>query len=119
MGMKFPWNAWVGFLGVVNMAGGILYFSTLEGKLALVALLLSFAVMAAVVARHGFVRLLGLGHIVGWVPLVILFVMRLGQGADGLFKYWLIAVILLNTLSLVLDISDVARYLRGDTREIA
>lgn len=118
MSMKFPWNAWVVLLGIVNMAGGIIYFSTLEGKLALVALLLSFAVMVAVFAKHGFVRLLGLGHIVGWVPLVILFVLRLGQGAGGLFKAWLITVIFLNTLSLMLDITDVARYLRGNTSEM-
>ena len=119
MSMKFPWNAWVVLLGIVNMAGGIIYFSTLEGKLALVALLLSFTVMVAVFAKHGFVRLLGLGHIVGWVPLVILFVMRLVQGADGSFKYWLFAVVVLNSFSLGLDIVDVVRYFLGDTSEMA
>ncbi len=36
----------------------------------------------------------------------MLFVMRLSQGAGGLFKSWLITVIFLNSLSLVLDITE-------------
>ena len=42
--------------------------------------------------------------------------MKLGQASplDSTFEYWLIMVIVMNTLSLVIDVIDVVRYIKGD-----
>ena len=65
-------------------------------------------------ARMGFVRLLGVGH-VAWLFLVPWMWLRLeGVPADGMFRNWMLAVIVLNSISLLVDIADVARYTMGD-----
>ncbi len=64
----------------------------------------------------GFVRLLGLPHVIFWTPLAIWLVMRLRQGhlpripavVTGIF----VATIV---VSLAFDYVDVARYLLGET----
>ncbi len=59
-------------------------------------------------------RLLGIGHVV-WVPMVPWLWTRLGVApASSLFRYWLLATIVLVSLSLLIDAVDVIRYLRGE-----
>jgi len=114
-GMRFPWNVWVAMLGVANVGGGIYYWSKIEGKAALIAMMGAFVVMTLVYHKRGFVRLLGLGHIVTWIPLLVLFAMTaLNSAPDGAFRAWLWTVIGLNGLSLLIDAADVVRYLRGE-----
>ena len=58
--------------------------------------------------------LLGIGHIV-WVPMVAWLWTRLEVApASSLFGYWLLATIILVSLSLLIDAVDVIRYLRGE-----
>ncbi len=65
---------------------------------------------------------LGLGH-VAWVPLLLFLWTRLGSApADEPLGLWIRGVIALNAISLVIDASDVIRWLageRGETVEIA
>ena len=62
----------------------------------------------------GFVRLMGIGHIY-WVPLIPWLWSRLdGFPPTGPFAMWLTSVMLLNRVSLIIDVGDVARYLNGD-----
>ncbi|MEE8259777.1 MAG: hypothetical protein V3R14_02130 [Nitrospinaceae bacterium] len=115
LGMKFPWNLWVGLLAMVNMVGGLVYIRTMEGQLALACLMLAFLIMWGIYAKKGFVRLLGLGHLIAWPPLMIWYAKVLAQGnVEGAFKYWLMAVLVVNGISLVIDLVDVVRYSIGD-----
>ncbi len=115
LGMKFPWNLWVGLLAMVNMVGGLVYIRTMEGQLALVCLMLAFLIMWGIYAKKGFVRLLGLGHLIAWPPLMIWYFKVLAQGnVEGAFKYWLMAVLVVNGISMVIDLVDVVRYSLGD-----
>ena len=115
LGMKFPWNLWVGLLAMVNMVGGLVYIRTMEGQLALACLMLAFLIMWGIYAKKGFVRLLGLGHLIAWPPLMIWYAKVLAQGnVEGAFKYWLMAVLVVNGISLVIDLVDVVRYSLGD-----
>jgi len=115
LGMKFPWNLWVGLLAMVNMVGGLVYIRTMEGQLALACLILAFLIMWGIYAKKGFVRLLGLGHLIAWPPLMIWYAKVLAQGnVEGAFKYWLMAVLVVNGISLVIDLVDVVRYSLGD-----
>ncbi len=60
-------------------------------------------------------RLLGLGHIVAWVPMLLWLVPRLRALDPGTaFGRWLLAVVVLDLASLAIDFVDVGRYLAGE-----
>ncbi|MEO1041427.1 MAG: hypothetical protein AAFX52_03985 [Pseudomonadota bacterium] len=63
----------------------------------------------------GYVRLLGLSHVIAWTPLLIyLFVQRKPFSEEtwvGRYLYWFMAVI---GVSLVMDYVEVTRYVLGD-----
>ena len=114
MSMPMPWPVWLGLLVAVNVAGPIYFFEALEAKVVLGAFLAGAALMAAIFASKGFVRLLGIGHIF-WVPMVPWLWARLDQvGPGDLLGYWMIAVMALNSLALIIDAIDVLRYVRGE-----
>ena len=101
-------------LAAVNITS--LYFiDTTEARVVLGVMVISIIHMTEIYRRLGFVRLMGTGHIL-WVPMVPWLWMRLDQTPplDSTFKYWLMIVIVMNTLSLVLDGVDVSRYIKGD-----
>ncbi|NIS87965.1 MAG: hypothetical protein GWM98_27365 [Nitrospinaceae bacterium] len=115
--MKFPWNLWVMLLGGVNMVGGLVYITTLEGQLALAGLMLAFMIMWAIYIKKGFVRLLGLGHLIAWPPLMVWYFNVIAlKNPEGAFKYWLISVLTVNGVSLVIDLVDVVRYSMGENQ---
>lgn len=112
--MPVGWQLWLALLMAVNLLGGLAYAGTWEGQVVLAVLAVSAAVMMSLHKLLGFVRLLGLGHF-AWFPLVAWLLTRLEAApADGAFRAWLWAVILLDSASLVIDGVDVARWLRGE-----
>ncbi len=114
-GMKFPWNLWVGLMAMVNMVGGLVFIRTIEGRLALVCLMFGFLIMWGIYSKKGFVRLMGLGHLIAWTPLMVWFAQAIFQEkAAGAFKYWIISVLVVNGISLVIDLVDVVRYALGE-----
>ena len=118
--MKFPWNLWVALLGGVNMVGGLIFIRTFEGQLALVSLMAAFVIMWAIYVKKGFVRLLGLGHLLAWAPQMAWFARTVVQGeTQGAFHYWLIAVLIMNGIALLIDLVDVVRYSLGEKQPIA
>lgn len=108
------WIAWVGLLMAVNMIAPLFFLATFEAKVVLATMMASAALMMFIFAQKGFVRLLGLGHIL-WVPLIVWLLGRVHFEAPAtLFEQWLLAVIALNGLSLVIDAGDVIRYFNGE-----
>ena len=83
MGMKFPWNLWMGLLGLVNIGGGLLYIRTMEGQLALLCMMAAFVIMWVIYIKKGFVRLLGLGHLIAWTPQVVWYSQVVGDAVGG------------------------------------
>lgn len=117
--MSFPWNIWVMLMGLVNVAGGLYFVRTFEGVFALAAMAGAFMVMTAVYARLGFVRLLGIGHIVFWPPLVAWFLWVIFTSpTSATLRGWLVAVIIVNSISLIIDVFDVLRYARGERKPL-
>ncbi len=111
--LRKPWVGWVMLLMVVNMIIPLFYLRTLEGKVVLGAFVFGALLQTGIFSAKGFVRLLGIGHI-AWVPMVAWLWTRLGVApASSLFRYWLLATIVLATLSLLIDAAAVIRYLRG------
>ena len=112
--MRKPWVGWIMLLMIVNMVVPLFYLGTLEGKAVLGAFVFGALFQGGIFSAKGFVRLLGIGHIV-WVPMVAWLWTRLEVApASSLFGYWLLATIILVSLSLLIDAVDVIRYLRGE-----
>ena len=114
MTLPTPWVGWVISLMVVNMVIPLFYLETLEGRVVLACAVFGALLQTAIFSSKGFVRLLGIGHI-AWVPMVAWLWTRLAIAPAGsLFGYWLIATIVLVSVSLLIDAADVIRYLRGE-----
>jgi len=108
---------WVGLLVVINAVGGSVFIRTLEGRLTLGTLMVGGLIMSLLHQRVGMVRLLGVGHVF-WLGLVPWLVLRLDGIAPGPLRAWIWTVLSVNSVSLVIDVVDVARYLRGDRKSL-
>ena len=77
----------------------------------------NMALMTYLTARFGFTRILGLGHIF-WIPLLGFLLTRLGSiPAGDAYGAWLRALIVVNSVSLLIDTVDVIRFFAGDRAE--
>ncbi len=112
--MPLPWLVWVMLLVAANFLAPLFYIQTLEAQLTIAAVLIGFIIQSYIHSKLGFVRLLGLGHIL-WIPLVIWLGFRLGDiGLENPFGIWLASLLLINTVSLVIDVFDVIRFFSGE-----
>jgi hypothetical protein len=113
--LAWPWWIWLGILGVVNGVAPLFFLGSLEARVVLASMLVAAVVQLLIVSRLGFVRLLGIGHILAWVPMLLWLVPRLTNLGTGTpFGLWLFAVVIIDLASLAIDFVDVARYLAGD-----
>lgn len=114
LAMPIPWQLWMVFLVTANLILPFFLLGTLEAIVVLVAAGSGLAIMMVLFAKLGYVKLLGIGHI-PWLFTVPWLWSRLDQTVEGSpFYYWLIAVIVLDSISLVIDTVDVVRYLKGE-----
>ncbi len=108
---------WLKLLVAVNMGVPLFYLKQLEAQAVLGAFVAGFLSMILLTGISGFSRLLGLGHIF-WFPLLCFLWVRLDLHPAGeFFSLWIRAVIVLNAISLVIDVVDVIRYIGGDREE--
>ncbi len=114
MSMRKYWLVWIGLLVAANVAAPTYFIASLEAQVVLAAVIVGAVIQMAIFRAKGFVRLLGMGHIL-WVPMLPWLWTRLDQIAlEGPFAYWLLSVMVLNSLSLIVDVTDVLRYIRGE-----
>lgn len=112
--MPNHWVAWVGLLMLANMIAPLFFIETLEAQVVLGAMMAGAAIQISIFRMKGFVRLLGVGHIL-WIPMVIW--LAIGFDPERLaspFGLWVAAVVILNSVSLLIDAVDVARYIKGE-----
>ena len=112
----FPlhWRLWLAALTAANFAAPLFFLTGIEGRMVLGAGMIAGSIELVIFANLGFVRLLGLGHFV-WFPLVAWLLTRLGGIAPGgALWYWAVVVIVIDSLSLVIDVVDVLRFLMGE-----
>lgn len=106
--------AWVGWLMVVNLLGPLFFLTHIEAKVVLAVFAAAGMIMGFLTGRFGFARLLGLGHFV-WFPLLFWLWGRVGAAPpQEAFGLWLRMVMATNALSLLMDVTDVGRYLAGE-----
>ena len=109
---------WLLLLIALNLIAPLLFLGRVEAQVTLGVFLAGVVLMMLITKKTGFSRLLGAGHFL-WFILLAYLVPRLSTiPADDTFGLWLRALIAANAISLVIDVTDVVRYLRGDTAEM-
>ena len=112
--MPSPWLFWIMLMVMVNLILPLFYIQTLEAQLTITSFFAGAVTQFYIHSKLGFVRLLGLGHIF-WIPLVIWLGFRLGDiSLDSPFGIWLASLVLINSVSLVIDAIDVVRSVGGE-----
>ena len=115
-------QAWVMVLVIVNLAALLFVITRRDGKfgvrmeaLAIVAsFLVAGAAMAWLYQQVGYVRLLGLPHLIFWLPVYTWLVVKFGRNTfTPPFKQYLALYFLIAGISLLVDFVDVLRYLLG------
>ncbi len=118
--MPTHWVIWVGGLVLANLILPLVLLlrsgeSQVEAVVVLGFFLLGAVAQMLLFSRLGFVRFLGLGHF-GWLVMLPWLYLRYPDPAASspLIRWWIVSVLVLNVVSLLIDISDVVRYLKGE-----
>ena len=115
-GWMTVWLYWMSFAIIVTPL--VLVFSKATRLDAVIVLLTNIAMlvgMSWVYDQMGYVRLLGIVHVILWTPLFIYLVFRARRGEMPLLcrlAIWMFVATL--AVSLVFDYTDVVRYLLGE-----
>lgn len=114
--VRFPLflRLWIVTLISINMAGAY-FWDTIEGKVSVIVFNVGAMLMSALYMKYGFAKILGVGHI-GWVALVPWFAFfRIEQAEDPALKTWMTLFVIINSMSLGLDMMDVYHFSKGKT----
>ena len=117
---KMPvfWQLWLLVLMVINGVGPLFFLNKSVSIVAIVAVLSGGAIGMVLCEAHGFTKLLGVMH-GPWVALFALQLIVLGNGVpEGGFGKWLVASTFVTFISLLIDMIDVASYLRGNKTDL-
>lgn len=99
---------------VVNGLMPFLFLETVEAKVVLILFMLAAMTQMMIYHSKGFVRLLGAGHFY-WFPMLGWLLVRISEGqTPETVLSWIISLIVLNAVSLLIDVVDVMRYWRGE-----
>lgn len=90
-----------------------------EARAILFGTLMGIGMVIVIYSQFGFTRILGVGHILFWTPTLFYMVSLQGTAAVAKtwFGRWLWLAIVVMGISLILDYSDLMRYLLGE-REV-
>jgi ABC-type branched-subunit amino acid transport system permease subunit len=115
--MSLPRKAWTLLLAAANLVAPFFFFGHLEAEIVLAVFFVNIIALASLTALCGYTRLVSLGHAL-WIPLVYFFWTQLADiPPNTFFGIWIRVVMVLNTLTLLMDAVDVYLYVRGD-REV-
>ncbi len=110
------WRIWLAVLMFVNFFMPFVFYQRIEAQAIFLAAMIGVFIGLIIFKIQGFTRLLGLMH-VPWFPLIYFLWARLNQiSAYDVFGIWISTVVLLNSISLVIDVIDVIRYIAGDRK---
>lgn len=108
-------RVWALIVVVVN-ALAIVFAHTLYAQVVLVSVGVGVLTMACIHAKLGFVRLLGIGHAL-WIPMLPWLASELPNVDPKSALYlWLLCLIGINSICLIVDSVDLARYLAGERK---
>ena len=115
--MPMGWQLWVFWLMIVNTAS-IAFLKHKEARFCLAMWIPNGITMMLMAEYFGYVRLLGLSHVMWRTPLVAyLFLRREDFDLKTRFGKWAVILLVTNAGSLVVDYADVVRYAAGDRED--
>jgi hypothetical protein len=115
-GLQTVWLYWMSFAIIVTPL--VLVFSKATRRDAVIVLLTNIAMLVGmgwIYEQMGYVRLMGIVHVILWTPLFVYLFLRAKNGEMPLLCrliIWMFVATL--AVSLVFDYTDVARYLLGE-----
>ncbi len=111
------WWLYLMFVGAIVLPIALLFWrkSRIAGAAALVASVVAGFAIGWMYGQLGYVKLLGLPHIILWTPLAIYLFMRMRDPEMPKWPRWIMGAVLATILiSLAFDYTDVIRYLLGE-----
>jgi len=116
--LRMGWKIWLFCLMTVNFFIPAFFYHTQEAQLTIVSFFFSGIIGIVLVKIQGFTRLLGLMH-TPWIPLEIYLIWQLNMyPASQPMGLWIRGLIILNGISLIIDLLDVVRYILGERKII-
>jgi len=105
---------WIGWLGAINLSS-IFFLKRPEARWALAAIATATLIITGLHAHYGYQRILGLGHVIVWTPLLIyLYRRRRTWWLETISGKWIILVFTTDLISLAVDYTDVVRFALGE-----
>jgi len=124
MYLRFAWilRFWVLLLMIANLAGVVIFPGSVEVWVMFGLFLFGSLIMGYLYQQNGgFTALLGLGH-APWLILVPWLAVRIANmegGGNGdsvlTLKQWLLFAVVIDTISLLVDIKSLVAYMKGKT----
>ena len=106
-------RVWAIWLMTINLAC-VAFITHVEAQVALAVAGGASLMMAAVYQRFGFTRILGIFH-AAWIPMLAWYALRWDTiQQDQALATWVALVMVTNAISLIVDATDVARFLKGE-----
>lgn len=107
-------QAWVYWMMAVNTAA-VAFLRHREARWVLGVWVGNVITMMVLYEWVGYVRLLGLSHVIWWTPLLVVLYRERARFAGGdAFGWWARLLMVTIAASLVIDYIDVVRYFMGD-----
>lgn len=110
-------QVWLNVMMVV-LPGMALVFSfvRVEARWVLAGFLAGAVAMLGLYSQMGYVRLLGLGHVIFWTPVLVYLLRRRAHWRvkETLSGKWIVLAVTVLTISLAFDYTDVIRWVLGE-----
>ncbi len=105
---------WIGWLGLINMSA-VFFLKRSEARWVLAAIIAAALILNGLYMAYGYQRILGLGHVIAWTPLLIYLYRRRRQwGLETRAGKWIALVFTTDLISLAIDYADVIRFALGE-----
>ena len=109
---------WILILVCVNAIIPSIFLPDFVATITIIIFFVGATAMIILTHYYGFTRILGLVHIL-WIPLLAFLLTKIDlANLSSPYHQWLAGLIACNAVSLVIDIIDVYRYVKGDRNEL-
>ena len=100
---------------VLGVLSALFSFVRVEARWVLAGFLLGAAAMFGLYSQMGYSRLLGLGHVIFWTPVLVYLLRRRAHWRvkETWAGKWIVAAVMVLTVSLAFDYTDVIRWTLG------
>jgi len=114
--LPMGWQWWSRVLLFNNLVMPIFFLNHVESRWVLVAVFIAALMGKMIVKMQGFTKLIGLMHIPWLVLLPYIWTRLEFVPASDLYGLWIRSILIINGISLLIDFSDVLRYIRGNRK---